>query len=155
MIRRTNRRMVLCITLLCLNLAFIWGNSLLPGSASGMLSQWVKDLLDQFFHFPSSAPDAGDGLLRKLAHFSEFAMLGALFCWLFAMLLSAGKRTVLLPGVSGFLAACADEIIQRFVPGRHGCFTDVCIDFAGVLTGIILFSVGYRIWKKRYAARSA
>ncbi len=42
---RTEKRMRLCRCLLVLNLLFIWGNSMLPGSVSGAISQLVRDLL--------------------------------------------------------------------------------------------------------------
>ena len=36
--KRTKRRMTLCAVLLLCNLAFIWGNSLLPAEVSGQIS---------------------------------------------------------------------------------------------------------------------
>ena len=43
---RTDKRMRLCTALLICNLIFIWGNSLLPGSVSGAISDAVKSLLE-------------------------------------------------------------------------------------------------------------
>lgn len=145
MIRRTNSRMAVCISLLCLNLAFIWGNSLLPGQFSAMLSNWFHTVLSAVIPFSSAVVGQGDGLLRKLAHFSEFMMLGILLSWLYAMLVMQQKHRVCLSALSGGLAACIDETIQRFIPGRCGCITDVGIDSLGVLTGLLLFFIGYRI----------
>ena len=139
---RTERRLKLCAVLLALNLCFIWGNSLLPGEVSGALSDWVKELIASIF--TKGGPDApGGGLLRKLAHFSEFAMLGLLLTWLFGML---QKKTIFAFGW-GFLAACMDETIQRFVPGRGPSFWDVLIDSSGVLTGMLLLLAGYTVIK--------
>ena len=144
---RTKGRLRLCVTLLVLNLMFIWGNSLLPGELSGAFSQWVKDLLSGLFP-GGSDPQEGHGLLRKLAHFTEFACLGALLTWLFFML---GRPWILaLPGA--FLVACGDETIQRFVPDRGPSFRDVLIDTSGAVVGMILLLVGYtglRRWKKQ------
>ena len=83
MIPKTKRAMALCMALLACNLLFIWGNSLMPASVSGAFSQWLRDLLGE-----ASGGGAGqsDGLLRKIAHFAEFASLGMLLSWLFAML---------------------------------------------------------------------
>ena len=72
---RNRKRMAVCITLLCVNLCFIWGNSLLPGEISGAISGWLRELL---LGAAPEGPDVGHGLLRKLAHFTEFACLGAL-----------------------------------------------------------------------------
>ena len=73
-----------CTVLLAMNLAFIWGNSLLPGEISGAISGWLRDFLAALFHFGSDEPSAGHGLLRKLAHFTEFCCLGMLLSWLFS-----------------------------------------------------------------------
>jgi len=140
---RTKKRIRICTVLLILNIAVIWGNSLLPGSISGAISGWVRDLLASLFPSKPGEPDSGHGLLRKLAHFTEFSFLGALLTWLFAMV---QKRKVLaLP--CGFLVAGVDETIQRFIPERGPSFTDVLIDTAGVTAGILLLSGGCAICK--------
>ena len=69
---KTNKKLRICTVLLILNIAFIWGNSLLPGEVSGAFSGWVWNLLATFFPDRPEDPDAGHGLLRKLAHFTEF-----------------------------------------------------------------------------------
>ena len=152
MIRKTNGRLTVCCAMLGLLLAFIWGNSLLPGHISGAFSDWVRKILRQLlpFLFKNASDSAGGGLLRKIAHFSEFAALGACFCWLYAMLMTKQCRPILYAAASGVLAACVDETIQRFVPQRHGCLTDVGIDTAGVITGIVLFMIVYHINKKQH-----
>lgn len=141
---KTQRKMRICVTLLVLNLLFIWGNSALPGSVSGAISGWIRDILAHLFPGEPSDPDAGHGLLRKLAHFTEFACLGALFAWLFGML----QKPVVLAFLSGFAAAGIDETIQRFVPERGPSFADVLIDTSGVLVGIIFLLLGYTVLKK-------
>lgn len=144
--------MTACCALLILLLTFIWGNSLLPGHISGALSDWLKDLLQRLlpFLFENVSGGEGGGLLRKLAHFSEFTALGACFCWLYAMIMASRSRQYLYAAASGILAACVDETIQRFIPDRHGCLTDVGIDTAGVITGIVLFMIAYLINKKQH-----
>ena len=52
------------------------------------------------------------------------------------------------------ITASADETIQCFVPDRGPAVKDVCIDSAGVLTGIILLWFGYNYVKKRSAKLS-
>ena len=142
---RTDRRLRLCTALLIVNVLFIWGNSLLPGSVSGAISHFVRDILAFILPGSSPDPDGGHGLIRKLAHFTEFACLGALFAWLFGML--AKPFPIALP--CGFLVACIDETIQRFVPNRGPALKDVLIDTSGVLFGIGLLLLGYTIRKKR------
>lgn len=146
---RTDKRMRLCTALLICNLVFIWGNSLLPGEVSGAFSAWVKGLLASLF--PSDHDDAiSGGLLRKVAHFTEFACLGMCLGWLFGML----QKGKLLPFGCGVLAASIDETIQRFVPDRGPSIKDVCIDSAGVLTGLVLLYLGHSYLKKRSTNQS-
>ena len=147
--KRTDKRIHFCAALLIVNILFIWGNSLLPGSVSGAISHWVRDVLSLILPGRPVNPDSGHGLVRKLAHFTEFACLGALFAWLFGMF----RKGVMMALPCGFLVACIDETIQRFVPGRGPAFKDVLIDTSGALVGIGLLFLGYTI-RKRYAKRS-
>ena len=141
---RSDKRLRLCTVLLICNLIFIWGNSLLPGEISGAFSDWVKSILARLFA-GGEDDSSGGGLLRKLAHFTEFASLGMCLAWLHGML-GKGK---LRPLAWGVLAASVDETIQRFVPDRGPSLKDVCIDSAGVLTGIILLWVGHDYLKRK------
>ena len=85
----------------------------------------------------SAVPDLGTGLgswdlvLRKLAHVTEYALLGAL-------LARATGRSGLALGL-GVLYAASDELHQTFVPGRQGRPLDVAIDTVGLLVGISLW----------------
>ena len=118
-------------------LLFIWGNSLLPASASASLSGWLHRILTA--GLPGGGNGShGEGLLRKLAHFTEFALLGAVLLRLFRGREERLPVAWLLGLVCGVFAACLDELLQHFSPGRSPQFGDVCIDAAGVLTGTLL-----------------
>ena len=144
--KKTRIRIGLCIALLCVNLAFIWGNSLLPGEISGALSNRLKDLLAPLFGSKPGAPGGG-GLLRKIAHFTEFTCLGLCLCWLFHMVRTKKAEHWLLPLSGGFLAACIDETIQIFIPLRGPSIKDVGIDTAGVILGVVIINI-YQHFKK-------
>ena len=85
----------------------------------------------------SSVPDLGTGLggwdlvLRKVAHTTEYAVLGAL-------LVRATGRSGLAFAL-GALYAVSDEIHQTLVPGRMGAPLDVVIDSVGVACGVVLY----------------
>jgi VanZ family protein len=85
----------------------------------------------------SSVPSLGTGLgtwdlvLRKLAHLTEYAILGALL----ARAVGAAWLAVLL----GALYAASDEVHQHFVRGRHGVWYDVVIDTVGVTIGVLVW----------------
>lgn len=130
----------LCAALLVLNLCFIWGNSLLPAAVSQTLSDNTRTLLLGFEH-----PELFSMLVRKCAHFLEFTALGMLLSWYLRL---NGKRT----GHAlrwGLLAACIDEGIQFFVPGRAPGLADVAIDFCGAAAGMVLLQMGYGILRRK------
>ena len=143
--RRTKSRMAIAMILIALLLIFIWGNSCLPAKMSAAFSGWVKELLSFLFGRSTEDAQTGHGLLRKLAHFGEFALLGMCLCWLFSML---GKKFP-LPLFCGFLVGCTDETIQCFIPDRGPAFTDVLIDTAGVAVGIGLLLGMVAIYKRK------
>ncbi len=145
MIEKTNRRIRLCTVLLICNVLFIWGNSMLPGSVSGAISDWVRDIIAAIFYRGDGNPQAGGGLLRKLAHLTEFACLGALLTWLLSLL----QKPRVFAIAAGVLVASVDETIQRFVPDRGPSIKDVLIDTSGVLLGMIFLLVGYTVCKKK------
>lgn len=134
-----------CGWMLAVNILFIWGNSMLPGSVSGAMSLWLRNLLSNFVSGGSETVAGGDGLLRKLAHITEFAGLGALLIWL--LWLIQKPRIWTLP--AGVFVACVDEAIQCFAPNRGPAVRDVLIDTAGLLLGIAILSFGKAIIKRK------
>ena len=142
--KKRDKGLKISARLIALLLIFIWGNSLLPGSVSGAISDAVKNLLA--FFLPGDVPGVttGGGLLRKIAHFTEFACLGAALTWRFGML----EKRKIMALVYGFGAACVDETIQVFVPGRGPSFKDVAIDTCGVAAGMGVLLLIYAVTRK-------
>ena len=104
---------------------------------SGTLSRWAPVVLWAAVIFSLSAiPSLGTGLgtwdlvLRKLAHLTEYAILGAL--------LFRALRNPPLAVVLGSAYAITDEVHQLFVGGRHGSPVDWLIDTVGVVAGVAL-----------------
>lgn len=128
----TKGRVRLCLALIIANLLFIWCNSLMPAEASAAFSSFVQKVLQFFISGQNTVARTGTGLLRKLAHLLEFTCLGTLLCWYLLM----GRKNPALALIPGLCAACVDETIQCFVPGRGPRVTDVAIDLAGVSLGI-------------------
>lgn len=119
--------------LTALTLAFIWGNSLLSGADSSAVSGFAGELLAKLF---GPAMLVATPLIRKLGHFTEFLLLGLLLSWNRRLW---NIRSAAVPVLAGLLVALTDETIQIFTPGRASMVADVWIDFAGVLTGALLF----------------
>ena len=144
--KRTKTRVALCGAFLAAILAFIWGNSAMPGEASGALSGWAGTLLGKLAPFLST--EAGLHFLRKAAHFSEFAALGMTLAWMFGMISRRRLWQYSLPLLCGAAAACIDETIQIFSPGRYSSITDVLIDCSGVLTGCLVLLMAVKLFSK-------
>ena len=88
---------------------------------------------------PSDDVDRGLAylLLRKAAHFTEYALLAAL--WWRALRSRVTESTALLAALAIAVGyAITDEIHQTFVDGRTGSPVDVLIDTAGAATGVVL-----------------
>ena len=145
---RTKKRLWICSVLLLLNVAFIWGNSLLPGQLSGAISNGLKAFLEMLVGV-QEGPPGGGGLLRKAAHITEFACLGVLLRWLFGMLLKKKWQCYMWPLVAGVAVACVDETIQMFIPDRGPNIKDVGIDTLGLALGICIISLITHIKKKQ------
>ena len=78
--------------------------------------------------------DTATFIIRKLAHFSEYALLGILAFINLAMVKKLGYRG-LFAAVFSCIYASSDEIHQLFVPGRAGQVRDVLIDTSGAVAG--------------------
>jgi VanZ family protein len=89
--------------------------------------------------------EAGHTFLRKAAHFSEFAMLGLLYCGRHRLVKS--ETPVHLMGF-GMAVACIDETIQIFTPERASSLIDVWIDTSGFALGLVVIFSAYTIYNK-------
>ena len=75
--------------------------------------------------------------IRKAAHFSEYAVLGAL-------VFNAQKKAplpgndALIIGLWMICVPCIDETIQRFVPQRAGMASDILLDMCGFACAVMI-----------------
>jgi VanZ family protein len=104
---------------------------------SRALSLWLPvviwaAVIFAFSSIPSLSSGLGvwDTVLRKAAHMTEYAILGAL------LMRALGRELPAL--VAGIAYAVTDEIHQSFVEGRHGSPFDVAVDAVGVAVGIFI-----------------
>src|SRR3989440_980482 len=72
-----------------------------------------------------------DTILRKGAHLTEYAVLGAL------LYRALGREPFAL--AVGLAYAASDELHQHFVHGRHASPVDVGIDAVGVAAGMLVW----------------
>lgn len=115
------------------------------GAMSGRITRWVLSLVvPGFGDFSQEKQEAIRStvsfVVRKLAHFSEYALLG--FSLMLHIAQIEKKITVRLPWLwswaVGTLYAASDEFHQGFVAGRGPSVRDVMIDSSGVIAGTLL-----------------
>ena len=86
-------------------------------------------------------------LTRKVAHFSEYAVLGLLSARAFASSANDSMQRHWFQVALLLIVAYAllDEFHQSFVPSRTASIYDSAIDVAGGLTALLVF----RVWHNR------
>ena len=78
-------------------------------------------------------------IIRKLAHFTEYLILGFLVINMFTK--NNINNLYLISIILCIIYATSDEIHQIFVPGRACQLRDILIDSIGSITGIYLYKL--------------
>ena len=94
--------------------------------------------------------EALDSVIRKVAHFTLYAVggfLGLLYVNIYEI---DDKKKIGFSVIAGFLYSVSDEIHQIFVLGRAGMITDVIIDTMGVVTGVCACLLIIKVINKLY-----
>lgn len=91
--------------------------------------------------------------IRKLAHFTIYALLGALcYLWLHQKSHNIAISMAICAGYAAF-----DELHQTFVPGRSGELRDILLDSCGSACGIaaafVLLCICYCLRRKQIVRR--
>ena len=87
---------------------------------------------------PAGEVDEAEAVIRKLAHFTEYMLVGLLSLWIWLLWKAKRLRCGAFVMVQLMISASLDEFHQYFVPGRYASIRDVLIDTAGGLTGMLL-----------------
>ncbi len=150
--QKRQRRFLLILILL--TVAVIWGHSMMPRAVSSAESGRFVDLLSKLWAFLGINDDMADHIVRKCAHFIEYALLGGQLC--LYRLLGAGRsireaepaagmdqNPVIRSAVIALFVALTDETIQIF-SGRGSRVQDVWLDLCGAGAGAWIL---YGIWR--------
>lgn len=136
---RDQRFLILFSVFAVLLTGFIFHNSMQNADVSHVQSAGVFSMLSALI------PGLTEHIVRKLAHFLEYAALGWDLCALSVFFRRCFPRRM-LP-----LAACfpcipvIDECIQLFSDGRAAAFSDVCLDWSGMVFGALVCAGMIRI----------
>lgn len=140
------RIIVIVLTVLMMTFAFV--HSAMPASVSADESAGVLDFIYHIFMSLGITAELTDHIIRKLAHFSEFSVMGALLmtcAYAFSRLRPIRYLFQVL--FAGLAAAVCDETIQLFSEGRSGQITDVLLDFSGVVTGALCMLAFFAVYR--------
>ena len=149
---------IIKLILVILMLAFIWGNSFLPGELSVQESEKVLELVEPVVEpvtemLTTAGYDVDEHfVVRKMAHFTEYTVLGALMFLLFVK--PDGRSRYLLPAGLCLAAAGVDEGIQILALDRGPALRDVLLDFCGSCIGIlcaafVILLIYYKVRNRR------
>ncbi|HZK21527.1 MAG TPA: VanZ family protein [Oscillospiraceae bacterium] len=95
--------------------------------------------------------EISESFVRTAAHFTEFMVFGFLTINLsFAF---KGYLTPFKSVIVGSLYAVTDEVHQIFVPKRACEFSDFLVDTAGVIMGVLIFTLIYIVFTKNRKER--
>ncbi len=123
--------------LLILWMVIVFLFSAQDATASSKVSGGLTETVLEILKVPEEHMENAETLIRKLAHFSIYAIGGVITIWHIGTYKISTPKAVLLSQTFGILYATTDEIHQYFVPGRACQLRDVTIDALGVATGIV------------------
>ena len=134
-IQNLRKHLFLILTLCWISVIFSF--SLQNGSLSSLQSGFFSTRIHQFLLSMSINIEKStvSFIIRKLAHFTEFFILG---CLVRKSTLDIKDNRLLY---IIFLVPILDEFIQSFVPDRAMSVIDMGIDSMGIITGIVLITL--------------
>lgn len=138
------KRWILYIVL-CLIVFFIWDNSLQNGGTSDgfslIFAKWIAPIANKLGFYGNIW--ALNRIIRKLAHLTEFTILGGV---LYVVLRRYIEYGIVVKTIGmGIVIASLDEFIQLFSLGRSSQLSDVLIDTVGIIIGISVVKLTYYI----------
>ena len=141
------------ITTLIAIFVTIFGFSNQNAETSSGLSQKVTNFVVEFVPSIKNMPEKEkeqaeyriEKVIRKIAHYSIYTLVGILLMALMSTYKIKELDRIAISMIIGVIYAATDEIHQAFVPGRGPLVTDVILDSIGVLTGICIVLLVYKI----------
>ena len=140
---KTKKIITIILIILWMTLVFYLSNQI--SDESSKLSGGITKAILNFFNVLEGKTleqqSAIETIIRKLAHYSIYALGGILILLHVNLYKIKTNKKVIISWLIGTAYAITDEIHQLFISGRSGEIRDVCIDSLGVITGIIIFLI--------------
>lgn len=137
---------IIFLLLLCSTFFVIFDFSSQSGTESSSLSRKVTTKFVNIFPYTRDLSidtkenliEHGEIIVRKLAHFSIYTLVGI---FIMAYMFTFNTKLKIQFSISllvGLIYAITDEYHQSWIPGRGPSIIDVCIDTLGVFAGILI-----------------
>lgn len=148
---------IVLTTLCLLMIGFIISNSLQTSVESTKQSTTVTDKVqdvagvvapDSFVATATGAAyDKLQSIIRSIAHFLQFGVLGALVVWCYFSW-TMQKKFLFIPFIFMLVFPFFDEFLQNYSSGRAAEWKDIFLDLSGGASGAVfaLVSVGFVLW---------
>ena len=154
--------LIISLTLALLCIIFIFSNSLKDGAESSEQSSSVYELVNDVTDALGFKSHVSHALVRNLAHFAEFSILGAFLAMASAMALGVDRKHSLLCAAQKLIPAAAlctlvaivDELIQFGSEGRAPQVSDALLDILGALFGILAVWTAFIILRTAHNKKS-
>lgn len=124
-------------------------NGTTSGAQSNVVGEQIMNIINDITVSVEGKPLINDVetfmlFVRKaIGHFGAFLVFGifsSLTYLLFVKDIKKWKISVPICFIQGFILALITELIQHYVPGRYGAFSDVLLDYSGFLVSSIIIS---------------
>ncbi len=146
--KKTDFKPVVFFILTVIWIGVIFNFSMQTAEVSSNVSKGLlSKILNVIFNITNITIDISlvHNIFRKLAHFTEFFILGILSVSFFV----SSKSKPVFAVVLGAMVAITDEIIQFFTSsGRAMRVTDMLIDTSGVIFATLIFYIVWKIFLK-------
>lgn len=133
------------LSIICMAIIFYMSSNTATESSaqSSRILIWLSELF--------KAQWLTDFIVRKSAHFLEFAGLSLLLCGAFTC--SCGRKKMALGLVTASAYAATDEVHQIFVDGRSCQFNDWVLDTCGTIVGLAFFALLFFLAERIFVRR--
>lgn len=130
-----NHKLSIVLVLIWASLIFIMSS--FDATDSSNQSNFIVNIISNIFNIENVK--LLSIIIRKLAHYTEYLILGILVINMFTK--NNISKSYLLSIILCVIYATSDEIHQLFIPGRACQIKDILIDSVGSITGIYLYKL--------------
>lgn len=137
----SKKYMSVILVIIWMSVIFIMSS--FDGSVSSSQSNFIVDKLVNIFNIENT--DIVSLIVRKLAHYMEYLILGVLMINMFSEFDIKINTKYIIAIIICIIYASSDEIHQIFIAGRCFSIRDILIDSMGSISGIFIYKLFRRV----------